>query len=188
MQKGNGLKAPHRAIAAAVVSIRSGDLLLQLRDTARHHLSRGIGLFAAIARAMKVRSTAWFVNSPRADLRHRAGAFLPLAHREGETARERVGRFRRLFLVRDVPRDKITITEGTLFVVAPGELTRIENRLTPTARFALDAISPCARRGDRRIRQIIRCLARIFAKLLGDRNLSVLLPANQRYRTIMPRA
>jgi hypothetical protein len=65
---------------------------------------------------------------------------VPLASREGEDTERKGGTFRGdFFLVRDVPRDGIVVTEGTLFVIAPDGIAQIKDRLTPTARFALDA-------------------------------------------------
>jgi 8-oxo-dGTP diphosphatase len=142
MQKGNGLKAPHRAIAAAVVIDTSGDLLLQLRDDKPDIIyPGGIGLFGGHCEGDEsaldcvVRELAEELTFDIAPER-----FVPLAHREGEDSERKGGTFRGdFFVVRDIPRDKIVVTEGTLFVIAPGEISRIEHRLTPTAKFALDA-------------------------------------------------
>ena len=41
------------------------------------------------------------------------------------------------FVVRDVPSDELAITEGRLFIVLPRELSTIDDKLIPTARFAL---------------------------------------------------
>jgi len=142
MQKGNGLKAPHRAIAAAVVVDTSGNLLLQLRDDRPDIIyPGGIGLFgghlegAESALDCAVRELAEELTYDIAPER-----FQPLAYREGEDTERSGGTFRGdFFLLRDIPRDRIVVTEGTLLVVAPDEISQIESRLTPTARFALDA-------------------------------------------------
>ncbi len=42
-----------------------------------------------------------------------------------------------IYLVRDIPRDKLIITEGALFISAPDDLARIDGKLAPLARFAL---------------------------------------------------
>lgn len=142
MQKGNGLKAPHRAIAAAVVVDTSGDLLLQLRDDRPDIIyPGGIGLFGG-HREGDESALDCVVRELAEELTYDIATedFLPLAYREGEDSERKGGTFRGdFFLVRDIPRDKIVVTEGTLFAIAPDELVRIENRLTPTARFALDA-------------------------------------------------
>ena len=142
MQEGNGLKAPHRAIAAAVVVDTSGDLLLQLRDNKPDIIyPGGIGLFGGhcedneSALDCAVRELAEELTYDISPER-----FLPLASREGEDTERKGGTFRGdFFLVRGIPRDKIVVTEGTLLVVAPSELEGIRSKLTPTARFALDA-------------------------------------------------
>ena len=142
MQQGNSLKAPHRAIAAAVVVDTSGDLLLQLRDNKPDIIyPGGIGLFGGhredneSALDCAVRELAEELTYDIAPER-----FVPLTSREGEDTERKGGTFRGdFFVVRGIPRDKIVVTEGTLLVVAPNELERIRSKLTPTARFALDA-------------------------------------------------
>jgi 8-oxo-dGTP diphosphatase len=142
MQKENGLTAPHRAIAAAVVVDTAGDLLLQLRDNKPDIIyPGGIGLFGGhredneTALECVTRELAEELTYEIAPER-----FVPLASREGEDTERRGGTFRGdFFVVRDIPRDKIVVTEGTLLVVAPDDLARIKRKLTPTARFALDA-------------------------------------------------
>ncbi len=142
MQMGNGLKAPHRAIAAAIVIDTAGDLLLQLRDDKPDIIYPGrIGLFGGhregdeSALECVTRELAEELSYDIASER-----FVPLASREGEDSERKGGTFRGdFFVVRDIPRDKIVVTEGTLFVIAPHDIARIKDKLTPTARFALDA-------------------------------------------------
>jgi 8-oxo-dGTP pyrophosphatase MutT (NUDIX family) len=43
------------------------------------------------------------------------------------------------FVARDVPVEKITVTEGTLFIAGLGELSALEDRLTPTGKAGLTA-------------------------------------------------
>ncbi len=151
MQKGNGLKAPHRAIAAAVVVDTLGDLLLQLRDDKPDIIyPGGIGLFGGhregdeSALECVARELAEELSYEIAPER-----FVPLASREGEDSERKGGTFRGdFFLVRDIPRDKIVVTEGTLVVIAPGEIARIKDKLTPTARFALDAYFAMAQKSS----------------------------------------
>jgi 8-oxo-dGTP diphosphatase len=136
------LKAPHRAIAAAVVVDTSGELLLQLRDDKPDIIyPGGIGLFGGhredgeSALECVTRELAEELSYEIAPER-----FVPLASREGEDSERKGGTFRGdFYVVRDIPRDRIIVTEGTLLVIAPGELARITDKLTPTARFALDA-------------------------------------------------
>jgi 8-oxo-dGTP pyrophosphatase MutT (NUDIX family) len=42
------------------------------------------------------------------------------------------------FLVREVPVEQLAITEGSLLIVAPGELEGMRTRLTPSSRYGLD--------------------------------------------------
>jgi 8-oxo-dGTP pyrophosphatase MutT (NUDIX family) len=44
-----------------------------------------------------------------------------------------------LFVARDVPVDALAITEGSLLIVEPAEINKIELKLAPTTRFALQA-------------------------------------------------
>lgn len=44
-----------------------------------------------------------------------------------------------IYLVRGLPVDKLIITEGALLIVQLGDLTRIDAKLAPLARFALAA-------------------------------------------------
>lgn len=142
MQMRNGLKAPHRAIAAAVVIDTAGDLLLQLRDDKPDIIYPGrIGLFGGhregdeSALECVTRELAEELSYDIASER-----FIPLASREGEDSERKGGTFRGdFFVVRDIPRDKIVVTEGALFAIAPHDIARIKDKLTPTARFALDA-------------------------------------------------
>ena len=142
MKKGNSLKGPHRAIAAAVVVDTSGDLLLQLRDDKPDIIyPGGIGLFGG-HREDDESALECVVRELAEELTYDIAPeqFVPLASREGEDTERKGGTFRGdFFLVRDIPRDKIVVTEGTLFVIAQEDTARIKSRLTPTARFALDA-------------------------------------------------
>jgi 8-oxo-dGTP diphosphatase len=142
MQMRNGLNTPHRAIAAAVVVDTAGDLLLQLRDDRPDIIYPGrIGLFGGHREGDE--SALECVRRELAEeLTHDIAPerFVLLASREGEDSERKGGTFRGdFYLVRDIPRDKIVVTEGALFAIAPHEIAQIEDRLTPTARFALDA-------------------------------------------------
>ena len=45
-----------------------------------------------------------------------------------------------VFVARDIPSDKLVITEGSLLIVRPNELSRIELNLAPSALLALKAL------------------------------------------------
>lgn len=136
------MKAPHRSIAAAVVVDTSGDLLLQLRDNKPEIIyPGGIGLFGGHCEGDES-ALDCVVRELAEELTYDIAPelFVPLAYREGEDIERKGGTFRGdFFLVRDIPRDRIVVTEGTLVVIAPDEVARLEQKLTPSARFALDA-------------------------------------------------
>ena len=46
-----------------------------------------------------------------------------------------------VFVARAIPSDKLVITEGSLLIVSPDELSQIESNLAPSARIALKALS-----------------------------------------------
>jgi 8-oxo-dGTP diphosphatase len=46
---------------------------------------------------------------------------------------------RRIFISREVPLDKVNVTEATLKVAEMGELGELEHALTPSALFALES-------------------------------------------------
>jgi hypothetical protein len=43
------------------------------------------------------------------------------------------------FVARDVPVEKVIVTEGTLFVAEPGEISALEHRLSPSGKAGLTA-------------------------------------------------
>ena len=53
---------------------------------------------------------------------------------EGGTVR---GEF---FIVRDVPVDALTVTEGSLLIVEPDKLATVEHKFAPSTRFAMKAL------------------------------------------------
>ncbi len=44
-----------------------------------------------------------------------------------------------IFIVRNVPVDKLTVTEGSLLIVEPDKLSAVEDNFTPFTRFAMNA-------------------------------------------------
>jgi len=42
-----------------------------------------------------------------------------------------------IFIVSDVPADRLVITEGSLFAVKPEDVATVEPKFSPTARFAM---------------------------------------------------
>jgi 8-oxo-dGTP diphosphatase len=43
------------------------------------------------------------------------------------------------YIARDIPLDRLTVTEGSLLIARPEEIFEMEQKLTPSARFALQA-------------------------------------------------
>ena len=43
------------------------------------------------------------------------------------------------FVAREVPVEKIVVTEGALFIAEPGELSALEHRLSPSGKAGLTA-------------------------------------------------
>ena len=48
-----------------------------------------------------------------------------------------------LFVAREIPRDKLVITEGSLLIIRPSETAGKEFNLTPIARMAITAFLQC---------------------------------------------
>jgi hypothetical protein len=49
-----------------------------------------------------------------------------------------------LFIAYDIPTDELTITEGTLLVVGPDDISKLRSELTPLTIIALDAFTASA--------------------------------------------
>jgi 8-oxo-dGTP diphosphatase len=53
------------------------------------------------------------------------------------------------FVAREIPVEALVITEGALLIFDPDNVTALDQRLTPTARFALKAFGTVAARKER---------------------------------------
>lgn len=135
--------ASTRRIGCAILLDTSGNLLLQQRDDIPTILQPGkIALFGGHCEdgetclQCAVREIHEEISYPVS-----AGQFELLARYRGadiDVPENTTGTLDcEIFLVRDIPLDKLVITEGTLFIIAPGDLARIETKLAPLARFAL---------------------------------------------------
>jgi len=133
-------KAPCRAIAAAVIVDKRGRLLLQKSDDVATILYPGkIGLFGGHREGDE---TA--LDCVVREIHEELSYFIPaerfkfLATREGADSEVIGGTMRAdFFVVQDVPTETLIITEGTLFISSPRGVKEIDDKLTPTARFAL---------------------------------------------------
>lgn len=129
-----------REIAAAVVFDQSGRLLLQLRDDVPHILYPGkIGLFGGHREGDET-----FLECAVRELCEELTYYLPperfepIGRHAGADSEVPGGTVRaEFFVVREVPVDKINVTEGSLKIVLVGELGLIADALTPSARFAI---------------------------------------------------
>jgi 8-oxo-dGTP pyrophosphatase MutT (NUDIX family) len=131
-----------RQIAAAIVFDTSGRLLLQLRDDIPNILFPGkIGLFGGHREGDES-----FLDCVVREIHEELSYFLPperferIACRVGPDSEVVGGTVHaEFFVARDVPVDKLTVTEGRLKIVAVSELCEIESALTPAARFAFQS-------------------------------------------------
>ena len=131
-----------REIAAAIVVDTSGRLLLQLRDDVPDILYPGkIGLFGGHREGNET-----FLDCVVREIHEELSYYLPperfepVARRVGLDSEVPGGTVHaEFFIAREVPVDKLKVTEGRLRIVDVNKLTEIENDLTPSARFALQS-------------------------------------------------
>ena len=126
---------------SAILISEDGRLLLQLRDDLPHVSDRGkISLFGGRREADES-----FLDCVVREVHEELGVYLPperfelIGHYTGSDyeAPDRLIRGQ-VFLARQVPLDRLTVTEGSLEIVALHELERIRDRLAPPAKFALE--------------------------------------------------
>ncbi len=131
----------HRKIGCAILIDTSGNLLLQQRDDIPGILQPGkIGLFGGHCEndetclQCAVREIFEEISYPVASQR-----FELLVRYDGKDMDiDSDGSLEcEVYLVRDIPAGELTITEGALLMVAPDDIARIDNKLTPLARLAL---------------------------------------------------
>jgi 8-oxo-dGTP diphosphatase len=131
-----------REFAAVVLFDSLGRLLLQLRDNIPNILYPGrIGLFGGHREGDES-----FLGCVVREVHEELGYYLAPA-RFKSIARHTGPDFdvpggavcAEFFVASDVPVEKLSVTEGTLKIVAVDELDQIQNVLTPSARFALEA-------------------------------------------------
>ena len=147
MPKGKGNEgmnsAEHREVACAILIDTRGHFLLQQRDDVVGILHPGkVGLFGGhregdetlldcIVRELREELT-YFV--PPARFEH-------LASVDGRDIDADSGSFSGdLFIARGIPVDALVVTEGSLLVVRRDEVITMDQKLTPSARFAMQFI------------------------------------------------
>jgi 8-oxo-dGTP pyrophosphatase MutT (NUDIX family) len=127
--------------AAAILIGSDGRLLLQLRDNLPHVSDPGkIGLFGG--RREGVES---FLECVVREVHEEIGLYLPPERFElivryfGPDHSAPGGtRHGEVFVARDVPVDRLIVTEGGLKIIAMDELKRIHDLLAPSAKYALE--------------------------------------------------
>jgi 8-oxo-dGTP diphosphatase len=132
----------HREIACAILIDTSGRFLLQQRDDVVGILHPGkVSLFGGHREGDETflqcvirevhEEISYFVQADR---------FEYLASFSGGDIDAEGGSVRaEFFIVRDIPIEELIVTEGSLLVTQPDEIIEIEQKLTPSARFAMKA-------------------------------------------------
>jgi 8-oxo-dGTP diphosphatase len=131
-----------REIAAAIVFDTSGRLLLQKRDNIPTILYPGkIGLFGGHREEEET-----FLDCVVREIHEELSYYVPperferIAARAGPDSEVPGGTVRaEFFVAREVPVEKLNVTEGSLKIVLVSDINEIESALTPAARFALEA-------------------------------------------------
>jgi 8-oxo-dGTP diphosphatase len=148
-----------REIAPTVIFDDLGRLLLQQRDDIPGILYPGaIGLFGGHREGEET-----FLACAVREIHEELSFYVPperfdfLIRFEGADPENPKGTLHaEFFLVRELRVSDLTVTEGQLLVVQPNELNSIRQKLTPSARLALDVIYPTLTEEDLKlIRQII---------------------------------
>ena len=132
----------HREITGAILIDTSGRLLLQQRDDVAGILHPGkVGLFGGHREGDET-----FLECVVREIHEEISYFVPaerfeyLASLSGEDVDVEGGLLRaEFFVVSGIPVESLTITEGALLVARPGEVIKIDHKLTPSARFAMKA-------------------------------------------------
>ncbi|WP_201449677.1 NUDIX domain-containing protein [Bradyrhizobium sp. Ai1a-2] len=128
--------------AAAIVIDTDGRFLMQLRDNKPGIVDPGkISLFGG-----RREGNESFKDCVAREIHEELGCYLPperfeyLARWSGSDHAITGGNFRaEIFIVRSVPAEQLTVTEGELKRFTLGELGQIRQSLAPLAQFALDA-------------------------------------------------
>ena len=136
------VKPRHREVASAIMIDTQGRFLLQQRDEAPGIAQPGkIGLFGGHRKNGETylqcvvrevyEEIGYFISPDRFEhLVSYSGTEFDI---DGDTMR---GEF---FIARDIPIDKLNVTEGSLLVVEPDQLATLEHNLAPSVRFAMQA-------------------------------------------------
>ena len=132
-----------REIASAVIFDTAGNLLLQLRDDIPGILFPGkVGLFGGHREGGET-----FLDCVVREIHEELSFFVPpdqfdlIAKRSGPDSEVPGGTVRaEFFVTRNVPVDRLIVTEGRLKIVEIGDVLKLKAELTPSAAFALEAL------------------------------------------------
>lgn len=136
-----------RETASAILIDTAGRLLLQQRDDIPGILYPGmVGLFGGHREGNET-----FLECVVREVHEEVSYLVPpeqfeyLAERLGVDPDVEGGIIHgQVFVARDIPSERLVITEGSLLIVRPDELRRIEPNLAPSARLALKALGSLA--------------------------------------------
>ena len=133
----------HREVACAILIDTRGHFLLQQRDDVVGILHPGkVGLFGGHREGDETLLEC-VVRELREELTYfvRADRFEHLASVDGRDIDADSGSFSGdLFIARDIPVDALVVTEGSLLVVNRDKVITMNQKLTPSARFAMQFI------------------------------------------------
>jgi len=138
MTEGSGPRT--REGTSALLIDADGRLLMQLRDDLPHVSDRGkISLFGG-----RREGSESFLECVVREVHEEIGLYLPPERFEwigqyfGPDHATPNGMLRgEIYLARDVPADKLVVTEGTLRVVTMDELAHLQEQLAPPTKYAL---------------------------------------------------
>jgi 8-oxo-dGTP diphosphatase len=133
--------SPHREIACAIIIDTSGSFLLQQRDDVVGILHPGkVSLFGG-----RREGSETFLECVVREIHEELSCFVPadqfeyLASLAGGDVDVDGTLHAEFFIARDIPVERLIVTEGSLLIAEPDEIFKIEHKLTPSARFALKA-------------------------------------------------
>jgi 8-oxo-dGTP diphosphatase len=136
------MNAPqHREIAAAIIIDTAGRFLLQQRDDIAGIIHPGkVSLFGGHREGDET-----YLECVVREIHEEISYFVPAEHFEHLASLDGTdldvdgGRVRgEFFVTRNIPVDALVITEGSLLIIKPSELVRMDRKLTPSAKFAIN--------------------------------------------------
>ena len=131
---------PHREIACAIIIDTAGRFLFQQRDNVPGIFQPGkVTLFGGHREGDES-----FLECVAREIHEEISYFVPaerfeyLVTFDGADIDADGGSIRaEFFVARDIPLERLAVTEGSLQIAEPDEIIKLEHKLTPLARFAL---------------------------------------------------